>query len=161
MIDLMAKWKPSKWAEEGGQIIKGVGPFLQKRMRERKVYRVREQYTSSRDKETRASSIAGMMQMGRVKFPAKADWVADLQWELARFPTGTFDDQVDTLSLIGRMLNDMYPGKGERIIEEPPIEEVGWTVKEVVSRRIAKRKGRRLSKEAPVLPVRTFNNMVA
>jgi hypothetical protein len=34
--DLVAEWKPIGWAEEQGQINAGVGPFLQRRMRERK-----------------------------------------------------------------------------------------------------------------------------
>jgi|SRR5271170_7067075 len=34
--DLVAEWKPIGWADEQGQINAGVGPFLQRRMRERK-----------------------------------------------------------------------------------------------------------------------------
>jgi hypothetical protein len=33
--DLVKKWRPSFWAEEHGQIISGVGPFLKRRAIER------------------------------------------------------------------------------------------------------------------------------
>jgi hypothetical protein len=36
--DLVARWKPIGWAEETGQIKSGVGPFLVKRMLERKAF---------------------------------------------------------------------------------------------------------------------------
>jgi hypothetical protein len=39
--DLVLKWKPMEWAEEQGQIRSGVGPFLERRARERKAYCVR------------------------------------------------------------------------------------------------------------------------
>jgi hypothetical protein len=36
--DLVKKWRPSFWAEEHGQIISGVGPFLERRAIERHAY---------------------------------------------------------------------------------------------------------------------------
>ncbi len=36
--DLVGEWKPIGWAEEQGQIRSGVGPFLDRRMRERGTY---------------------------------------------------------------------------------------------------------------------------
>jgi hypothetical protein len=39
--------------------------------------------------------------------------------ELLRFPAGTHDDQVDTLSLIGRMLDQMVPGSKPALMPEP------------------------------------------
>ena len=36
--DLVHHWKPIGWAEEQGQIRAGVGPFLERRMRERHAY---------------------------------------------------------------------------------------------------------------------------
>lgn len=110
VIDMMAKHRPLIWIEEQGQIIKGVGPFLDKRMRERKVYVVRKPLVSSRDKSTRAQSFRGRMAMGKVFFPRDAHWTTDLIHETLRFPSGTHDDQVDVLSLFGRMLDDMHRG---------------------------------------------------
>ena len=40
LCDLVEKWKPIGWAEESGQIASGIGPFLEKRMRERRRLRL-------------------------------------------------------------------------------------------------------------------------
>jgi predicted phage terminase large subunit-like protein len=53
---------------------------------------------ADRDKETRASATTGYYESSRVLFPADAPWVADLEDELASFPGGLHDDQVDALS---------------------------------------------------------------
>lgn len=108
--DLAERWKPLMWAEEQGQIIKGVGPFLEKRMRERRVYPYRRQYTSANDKQTRAQSIRGRMAMGKLYFPRRESWANDLVSEMLRFDAGRNDDQVDVLSLVGRMLDSMIAG---------------------------------------------------
>jgi predicted phage terminase large subunit-like protein len=97
---------PSKWAEEQGQIIKSVGPFIDKRMQEEGVYVFREQYTSASDKATRAQAIRGRMSQEKVFFP-RTSWAETLIHELMRFPVGKHDDQVDVLSLFGRMLSEM------------------------------------------------------
>jgi predicted phage terminase large subunit-like protein len=110
VIDMMERWKPRQWGEENGQIIKSIGPFLQQRMHERRVYCHREQYASAADKPTRARSIQARMAMGKVYFPT-AEWSLPLKDELLRFPTGRHDDQVDVLSLMGRMLDVMVAGK--------------------------------------------------
>lgn len=107
-IDLAEKWKPVKWATEKGQIEKGVGPFLDKRLRERRVYLDLESFTSAADKATRARSIMGRMSMGKVYFPKDASWIGELQSEMLRFGTAVHDDQVDVMSLFGRMLGEMY-----------------------------------------------------
>ena len=117
LIDLMARWKTLTWAEERGQIEKGVGPFLTKRQLERKVYAARRQFTSAHDKATRAQAIRGRMAMGKVLLPRRAPWTTDLVNELLRFPAGRNDDMVDSLSLIGRMLDELIPGSKPRAVE--------------------------------------------
>lgn len=118
-LDLVARYKPLKWGEENGQIINSVGPFIEKRMRERRVYCQREQFPSVADKPTRARSFQARCSMGKVYFPHSAHWVADLQSELLSFP-GKYDDQVDALSLIGRMLDTMVAGRDRKAeIPEP------------------------------------------
>lgn len=107
LIDLARQWKPLEWAEESGQISRSVGPFIDKRQRETGIYFYREQYASAADKPTRAQSIRGRMAQRRVYFPINTPWVNDLIGEMLRFPAGKNDDQVDCLSLIGRMLDDM------------------------------------------------------
>jgi hypothetical protein len=94
---------------EQGQIVKSIGPFLDKRMREARVYCRREQVTSAADKPTRSRSIQARAAMGKVYLPSKAPWLSDFLSELLMFPAGKHDDIVDSFGLIGRMLDDMVP----------------------------------------------------
>lgn len=109
-IDMLAEHKPMMWAEEQGQIIKSVGPLIDKRMRERKTYCRREAFTSATDKPTRSRAMQGRVAMGKVYLPQNkltAPWVDDFLNELLAFDAGKHDDQVDALGLIGRMLDEM------------------------------------------------------
>jgi predicted phage terminase large subunit-like protein len=110
LLDMAEQWRPLDWAEETGQIVKSIGPFLEQRMNERRVYFSRQQFTSARDKPTRAQSIRARMAMGKVYLPKNAPWVADLTAELLSFPAGRHDDCVDVLSLLGRLLDEMVGG---------------------------------------------------
>lgn len=105
--DIVGQWKPIKWAEEQGQIIKSIGPFLERRMRERSVWANREQFASTNDKMTRARSIQAFAGMGRVYLPETAPWLNAFVDELLKFPSGRNDDQVDAFSLLGRLLDQM------------------------------------------------------
>jgi predicted phage terminase large subunit-like protein len=118
--DLVLTWKPLQWAEETGQIEKGVGPFLNKRQLERSAYCYRDGFRSGADKPTRAQSIRGRMAMGKVYLPRNAPWANDLVSELLRFPAGKNDDQVDVMGLFGRMLDRMVKGS------KPPEETDIW-----------------------------------
>ena len=111
LLDMMEYWKPIRWAEESGQIEKSVGPFLFKEQMRRKVYCHRVQFSSSKDKPTRARSIQGRVAMRGLWMPVAAPWAGDAQSELLKFPTGKHDDIVDTLSLIGRMIAGIEQGK--------------------------------------------------
>src|SRR5579883_662897 len=116
-IELCQRWKPLEWAEENGQINKGVGPFLVRRLLETKTYVAREQFTSSADKPTRAQAIRGRYAMGKVLVPKNAPWVNALVAEMMSFPTGVNDDQIDCLSLLGRMLDKLVKGKRDQSAE--------------------------------------------
>lgn len=48
------------------------------------------------DKVTRAQSITGLCEAGRIWLPESAPWLQDFIDELAAFPRGAHDDQVDT-----------------------------------------------------------------
>lgn len=108
--DLVRKWKPLGWAEEQGQIRAGVGPFLERRMRERNAYVHREQFPTRGDKATRAQSIRGRMALDGLYIEQGAPWRAELISECLRFPAGVHDDQVDALGLVGQLLDRMVPG---------------------------------------------------
>ena len=110
MLDMMEKWKPIMWAEEGGQIEKSVGPFLLREQMNRKIYTRRMQFSSSTDKPSRARSIQGRVAMLGLWLPSGALWANDVETELLKFPTGRNDDIVDTLSLIGRMIAGLEKG---------------------------------------------------
>jgi len=111
-LDMANHWKPLVWAEERGQIIKSVGPFITRRMREKRVYLNREQFTSAADKPTRSRAIQARMSMGKVYLPKNAPWVDDLVSEMISFPAGKNDDQVDVMALFGRMLDNMIGASG-------------------------------------------------
>jgi predicted phage terminase large subunit-like protein len=108
--DLVKQWKPMAWAEEQGQIKSGVGPFLDRRQRERKAYVTREQFPTRGDKAIRAQSIRGRMALEGLYVPIKADFYPDLRVELLSFPAGKHDDMVDALGLVGQLLDQMQSG---------------------------------------------------
>ena len=109
--DLVKKWKPSFWAEEQGQIVSGVGPFIERRAIERKAWTAREQFPTRGDKAVRAQSFRGRMAMLGLYLPYGADWIPDLRSELLSFPAGKHDDQVDALGLVGQLLDVISAGR--------------------------------------------------
>lgn len=108
--DLVLQHKPMGWAEEQGQIKSGVGPFLERRQRERKAYVFRQQFPTRGDKAVRAQSIRGRMALEGIYVPVNASWYPDLRSELLSFPAGKHDDQVDALGLVGQLLDQMVKG---------------------------------------------------
>lgn len=110
-IDIVRHRRPLMWVEEQGQIIKSIGPFLEKSMREAKVFCRREQVASTADKPTRSRSFQARAACGRVYLPAQAPWLADFTGELLMFPAGKHDDQVDAIGLVGRMLDELVPAR--------------------------------------------------
>jgi predicted phage terminase large subunit-like protein len=109
--DLVKLWRPIAWAEEGGQIKSGVGPFLIKRMREREAYVERISFPSRQDKRIRSQSIRGYMAVDGLYVPIMAPWYPEFKAELLAFDSGKYDDQVDALSLIGQLLDRMGVGR--------------------------------------------------
>jgi predicted phage terminase large subunit-like protein len=109
-LDLVQKYRPLEWAEEQGQIKAGVGPFLDKRMRQRRTYVNRTQFPTRADKATRARSIQGRMALDGLYYPKHANWVSDFLAEILTFPAGKHDDQCDALGLAGQLLDKMVIG---------------------------------------------------
>lgn len=104
MCDLIIEWEPLAWFGEAGPIRRAIEPFLKKRMAERNALCRVEWLASIADKETRAQAIIAMAGMGRVFWPERAPWLADVQRQCLAFPAAKYDDAVDTLSLVGRGL---------------------------------------------------------
>jgi predicted phage terminase large subunit-like protein len=108
ILDLYEEWKPSIIGIEKGHIEMALGPFLEKRVRERGLFEAyfKDLKTGRRDKEARARAIQGRMQQGKVYFPRDAHFTGPLIAELLRFPNGMHDDQVDALAWIGLMMTE-------------------------------------------------------
>jgi predicted phage terminase large subunit-like protein len=115
--DLVLQWKPMSWAEEQGQIKSGVGPFLERRMRERKAYTVREQFPTRGDKAIRAQSMRGRMALNGLYVDFNAPWFAAFRSELLSFPAGKNDDQVDAIGLVGQLLDQMQAGTAKQTVK--------------------------------------------
>jgi predicted phage terminase large subunit-like protein len=109
-LDLADQHKPMVWAEEDGQIIKSLGPFIDKRSTERKVYCHREQFVSVADKPTRCRSFQARAAQRKVYLPRNAPWIGDVLAELLSFPAGRTDDIADAMGLLGRLLDKMVAG---------------------------------------------------
>lgn len=124
LLDMAARHLPLSWAEESGQIIKSLGPFITQRMQERNISFWREQFTSVSDKPTRAQGIRGRMALGKVYFPRNAPWVQTLVAQMLAFPAGKHDDGVDVLSLFGRLLDQMFPPV--MTVEREPEPQGNW-----------------------------------
>ena len=135
VIHLMEKYKPMMWWGEKGTIAKSIGPFLRKRMMERRVYCSIDEMAITADKQARAQSIAARMAMGRVYFPQFTRWFADAKEQILKFPHSGFDDLVDALSLIGLGLMKQIPARNRptKTPDGPREFTLGW-VKENTKR---------------------------
>ncbi len=117
--DLVVAHKPIGWAEEQGQIRAGVGPYLDRRQRERKAWASRRDFPVRADKAVRAQSIRGRMAIDGLYVPGGAPWLSDLRSELLAFPAGKHDDIVDALGLIGQLLDTISAGNKPKSAEKP------------------------------------------
>lgn len=117
--DLVLRWKPIGWAEEQGQIRAGLGPYIDKRSRERGAFCYREPFPTRGDKAVRAQSIRGRMGSVGLYVPEFEPWYPAFRSELLSFPAGKHDDQVDALGLVGQLLDKMVSGRRQRPIEKP------------------------------------------
>jgi predicted phage terminase large subunit-like protein len=137
MLDMASEWKPIQWAEEAGQIKSSVGPFIDRRMIDRKIPLYRQTYPTRHDKTVRAQAIRGHMSLNGLYVPTKAPWFAAFQQELLSFPVSRHDDQVDALGLIGQMLNQMMAGQKPKAPKQnfdPPSDYVSVRDSELFDR---------------------------
>ena len=121
--DLVLKHKPIEWAEETGQIKASLGPFIDRRQRERKAYVKRSQFPTRGDKSIRAQSIRGRMALEGLYVPQQANWFADFRSELLSFPAGKHDDQVDAIGLIGQLLDTIVHGQRHEKPKPDPMDD--------------------------------------
>ena len=102
---IIKHWQPLSWGEERGQILSGVGPFLERRQRDLRAYTDRQQFASKFDKGIRAQSFRGQIATMGLWYDAHAPWRETLEHELLTFPAARHDDIVDALSLVGQLLD--------------------------------------------------------
>jgi predicted phage terminase large subunit-like protein len=62
------------------------------------------------DKITRAFAQSNCVEAGQVYIPKTAPWLADLRSELVQFPSGRYDDQVDSISQFLSWIRRPYMG---------------------------------------------------
>lgn len=118
MCLMIEKYKPQFWWAESGQIQKSIGPFLRKRMLEKRVFCAMDPIVPAQDKEQRAQAIQARSSMKMVHFPVWCRWWAEAQDQILKFPNGAKDDFVDTLSLIGLGLAKMRPRQRQKPSEQ-------------------------------------------
>ena len=117
---LVKKWEPREWGEESGQIKSAVGPFLGKRQMETEAYVFRRTFPTKADKAVRAQSIRGRMAVQGLYIHKESLYYEAFRAELLSFPAGKHDDQIDTLGLIGQMLDHIVPGEAPPAKPLPP-----------------------------------------
>lgn len=107
LVNVYRTWRPQLIGIESTHIEQAIGPFLEKRIREEKLWAmaIEPLVPGKRDKQLRARPIQGRMRQGKVLFPKGAPWMEWLQNELLRFPSSPMDDGVDAMAWIGQMLN--------------------------------------------------------
>ena len=115
----MKEWKPIGWAFEKGQIASGIGPYLDRRQRERRAYVARSGFPTRGEKAVRAQSIRGYIAQHGLYLPLHAPWYPTLRSEMLSFPAGRTDDQVDMLGLLGQLLDRMQTGTAASIVTKP------------------------------------------
>jgi predicted phage terminase large subunit-like protein len=131
LIHLQRQYKPVAVGVEEGMIQKSILPFLREQMIVTGQYLSLFPLKPSIDKVTRCRSIQARMRAGGVRFAKDAEWFADLESECLRFPRDKHDDQVDTLSYLGLMLDKLQEASTPQELEKESIEnelqEAGFT----------------------------------
>jgi len=131
LINLEKIYRPVAIGIEEGMIQKSIRPYLNTEMIQTGFYMNLYPLKPSTDKITRCRSIQGRMRAGGVRFNKDSEWYSDLESECLRFPRDKHDDQVDTLSYLGLMLDKLQdaatPEEVARDNLERELEETGLT----------------------------------
>jgi predicted phage terminase large subunit-like protein len=143
MILMMEKYQPLFWWAGKDHISKSIGPFLRKRMLEKRVFCSIEELPPIGDKQQRAQSIQARMSMMKVVFPVFPAWWAEAHDQMLKFPQGSHDDFVDTIALFGIGLHKQ---RGQRALkkkaEAPRHMTMGWVIDSAARERKTEREHR-------------------
>lgn len=128
MIDKVGQHKPLTWYTYEDQITGSLGPFITKRMREKRIYCHIKECSSTGTKEQKAQPFQARMSMGKVYFPKGKYWASEIIEELIRFPGGKNDDAVDSCALFGQNLDTQIKGRTTPSHESdiPPVGTLAW-----------------------------------
>lgn len=117
LLTLQRIYDPLAFGIEDMQVSKAIGPFLNRAMIEQNIFlNIVPLKPHKTDKITRARSIQARMRAGAVKFDKQGEWYQTFEDELMRFPRDKHDDQVDSMSYLGLLL--------DKIIDAPTKEEL-------------------------------------
>lgn len=107
MFAVQKKYDPHYFVTEKGAIEKALGPILRREQLVRQEFMSLYPMTPTKDKQTRARSFQARFKAGGVKFDKSAPWYPDLEEEMVRFPKARHDDQVDALSWLGLVIDQV------------------------------------------------------
>jgi hypothetical protein len=115
MLDMVKRWKPPMWFNEGGVIDKATRPAINQQMRERKIFVDLRSLPSMQDKVAKCSNFQaraarggeitpGVWRPGAVHFRNNAN-SRRVVAQLVALPAGRYDDGADVCGLIGRAID--------------------------------------------------------
>jgi predicted phage terminase large subunit-like protein len=107
MFAVQKKYEPYYFVTEKGAIEKAIGAILRREQIVRQSYMNLHPMTPTNDKQSRARSFQARFRAGGVKFDKTALWYPDLEEEMVRFPKARHDDQVDALSWLGLVVDQV------------------------------------------------------
>ena len=108
IVALADKWKPTHILGEDTSALVGIMQSLSRKARLPFI-----PIKPDRDKVSRCLSITGMVEAGRVRLPARADWLAGFLNETSAFPLAPHDDIVDTLTQFLNWIRENQAGRVE------------------------------------------------
>lgn len=108
-LNLLHRWHPRAWVNEGGPIDRAVGPMLREAMENARpaVWTEMIALPSIKNKAIKLNTLQAMVASGRVHMPLNREWATRLVDQLCNFPAVLHDDAADTAGLLARMLDGM------------------------------------------------------
>jgi hypothetical protein len=106
-LDMIKRWRIPMWFNEGGVIDKAMGPLINLRMRQRRIFADRRALPSMADKVAKCMSFQGRAAAKTVHFRDNAN-SRRVVGQLCALPAGRYDDAADVCGLVGRAV-DQFP----------------------------------------------------
>jgi phage terminase large subunit-like protein len=116
-LAMVKKWKPLRFYPEDDNNFKAMHGMLLEAMASTGTYvRIEKQTPHGKNKIAKVQGYINLAFQGRIHLP-KGKIGDEALEEYQRFPNGRHDDQVDADGMIGRVIDDLYPGY------DPSVEE--------------------------------------